>query len=239
MAFSQNWFKVGKTLKDAGATVTHPRPGRDLGRLGAAGGKAVMFAAGAAALGTAATDLGLLQPAAAPASGTAAAHHAVPAAAGKLASTGGMISTEAAILSTAPAGSTLASVAAPAGFFAGPGGGMAGGAAAADLGTKAAAKSGIMGTGVSTMDTLSAASTLSALAAPSMPRMPSPIGAPNRDDLDMPENRTEQMKLREDARGRRARAAGAQRSENSADMLGGRYGPRRRGQAREALYGLR
>lgn len=93
-------------------------------------------------------------------------------------------------------------------------------------------------TGITATDYLTAASLASSLATPRMPEMPGPIDPPDRGDVDMPKNRTEQMALRAQDLGRQARAAGAQRGENEADLLGSMYGPKRKGQARRALSGL-
>lgn len=157
---------------------------------------------------------------------------------GAAAAKGGMISTEKAILSGAPSGATLNSVAAPAGIFPGPGGGMAAGATLLRSGSSAGTSAARAVSSLSTSDALLATSALSPLMAPEMPEMPAPGEVPSREDVAAPRNRTEQMALRAQDLGRNARAAGAQRSTNAADLLGARGGARRRGEARRALSGL-
>jgi hypothetical protein len=107
----------------------------------------------------------------------------------------------------------------------------------------AAPSAGILNTGITGSEILTGASLASSVAPllMSAPEMPSLDDAPLRSEVEAPSNQTRQMETRAQRYERNARAAGAQRSGNKADLRGGpRRGPKARtGEARRALYGER
>lgn len=122
----------------------------------------------------------------------------------------------------------------------GLGGAVSGGAASGLSGAAPASKtSGIAGSGITATDAAMVGLSASSFLAPGMPDQPTPEEVPSREEVarEAPRTRTQQMALREQDMSRRATAAGAQRSENKADLLGSSYGTKKRGPARRVLSG--